>query len=105
MYMLSGAIAHEVKNPMATIITCNEVITDILNRTVKAANCSTNQYTITIDMDEYDFLMRTQESVQKVGAKGMNTINSILTSLKNSVVGDEKKLHPIQECVKQAIDD
>jgi signal transduction histidine kinase/Na+/proline symporter len=106
MHILSGAIAHEVKTPISSIIMCTEVITDILGRTVKTArNSDANKYIITLDKNEYDFLMQAHKSVQKAGAQGINTVNSILTSLKNSVVGDEKKLHLIEECIKQAIDD
>jgi signal transduction histidine kinase len=106
MYMLSGAIAHEVKTPIASMIMCTEVITDILGRTVKAAkNNNASKFTITIDKDEHDFLMQAHRSIQKAGAQSMNTINSILTSLKNSVVGDDKQLYSIEECIKQAIDD
>ena len=106
MHMLSGAIAHEVKTPISSMIMSTQVITEILNRTMnKSKKNNQDEYIIKVDQNEYDFLMQAQQSVQKAGAQSISTINSILLSLKNSVVGDDKKLHLIEECIKQAIDD
>jgi Na+/proline symporter/signal transduction histidine kinase len=106
MHMLSGAIAHEVKTPISSMIMSTQVITEILNRTMnKSKKNNRDEYIIKVDQIEYDFLMQAQQSVEKAGAQSINTINSILLSLKNSVIGDDKKLYFIEECVKQAIND
>jgi signal transduction histidine kinase len=85
---------------------CTETITDILGRTVGVTkNSNTNERKITLVGDEHDLLIQAHNSIKKAGTQGIHTINSILTSLKNSVVGDEKNLHPIKECVNQALDD
>jgi len=106
MHIFSGAIAHEVKSPIASIIMCSEAVTDILRKSVGTVqNDNQNNYTITLAKDEFDLLMQSNKSIQKAGTRGINTVNSILTSLKSSVVGDEKKLHKIEDCVRQAISD
>ena len=106
MHLFSGAVAHEVKSPITSIIMCSEAVTDILSRTVGTAqNDNAGKYTITLAKDEYDLLMQSNKSIYKASARGLNTVNSILTSLKSSVVGDEKQLHLIEKCVKQAIYD
>jgi signal transduction histidine kinase len=85
---------------------CTETITDILGRTVEATrNSNTNERTITLADDEHDLLMQAHKSIKKAGTEGIHTINSILTSLKSSVVGDEKKVYLIKECINRARDD
>lgn len=103
MYVFSGAIAHEVKTPMASMLMCSEAITDVLGRAVNTAQPSNDNYTITLARDEYNLLMHSHQLIKKAGTRGVSTVNSILTSLKSSVIGEEKKLYCVEECVKQAI--
>ena len=104
MHMLGGAIAHEVKTPLSGLIMSTQALDEILGKVMSTARSKDqNKYTVTFDKEEYDFLMQINKSVQKIGQQGISTVDSILTSLKSSVVEDEKKLYPIKECVEQTI--
>lgn len=106
MHVLSGAIAHEVKTPFASMVMFTQFINEILGKTInRVRKNDADEYTITLKKHEYEFLKDANQSVKQVGAQGINTINSILKSLKSSVVGDEKSVYSIEECLKKAINE
>lgn len=105
MHMLSGAIAHELKTPISSMVMFTQFINEILSKTMNSAKQTGDEYIITMNKNEYNFLKEANQSVQQVGAQGISTVNNILNSLKSSVIGDEKSLYSITDCVNKAIKD
>ena len=103
MQMLGGAIAHEVRTPLSGLIMSAQAINEVLGKAMEPAKSKNRKRMFKMDKDDYDYLIQVNESIQKIGKQGVNTVDSILTSLKSSVVGDEKKLYLIKECVEQTI--
>lgn len=106
MQMLGGAIAHEVKTPISAMSMCAQAINDILGKAIgKAKIIDNNAYTITIDKEEYNFLMTINKSVLNLTTQGINVVDGILTSLRNSVIEDEKKVYPINQIIHQTVNE
>lgn len=105
MHMLSGAIAHEVKTPFSSILMSNQIINEILGKDGAVKKIAANKYVITLEENEFDFLIAANQSVKKAGEQGIGMISNILNSLKSTVVDNEKKLYSIEECVKRAVAD
>ena len=105
MKMVGGAIAHEVKSPIATMSMCANALTEVLDKSFETSKKEKDEVLIRLNQDEYDLLQNISKSMQRLSKKGVNTVDNILISLRTSVVANDKKLYSLKHCVKEALEE
>ncbi|MBA8667370.1 hypothetical protein H1Q59_05630 [Holosporaceae bacterium 'Namur'] len=103
MHVFGGAMAHEVKSPLATLNMCAQTINSLVqgafnNKQVKDGNC-----TFTLKEEDADTLAEFTQMLTKVSSQGISTVDGLLASLKSTVIADDKKNITIEECVTTSI--
>ncbi len=108
MKLLGGAIAHEVRSPIATMNMCANVLKEIIDEASSGDEddkANNKNYTLTLTAESYDLLKDITNSINAVSSKGLNAIESILLSLKTSVIADDKQYYFIESCIKDFINE
>lgn len=105
MQAMGGAIAHEVRTPMATISMCADAMNDMLTTAFKKAKKSGNNYMLTIPKDDYETLGNFTNLIKNVSVKSNSIVDNILLSLKTSVVASDKSIYTINEGVQNALEE
>ncbi|KIE05322.1 hypothetical protein NF27_DT00960 [Candidatus Jidaibacter acanthamoeba] len=103
MHMFGGAMAHEVKSPLATLNMCAVTINNLFQGAFDNRQVKDNTYTIKFDKEEGDTLLEFTQMLTKVSSQGISTVDGLLASLKSTVIADDKKNITIEECVTASI--
>ncbi|MBA8667472.1 HAMP domain-containing histidine kinase [Holosporaceae bacterium 'Namur'] len=103
MHIFGGAMAHEVKSPLATLHMCAVTINNLFqgafnNKQVKGDLC-----TFTLNTEDANTLAEFTQMLTKVSSQGISTVDGLLASLKSTVIADDKKNISIEECVTASI--
>ena len=103
--MFGGAIAHEVRSPIASMMMSLDAVNDVLLNSVKDAKDDNEQddYTFKMTKTDYDYLHSNIKTLTKTGARAIGTVNHILTSLNTNVITDGAKPLSIKKIVEDAI--
>ncbi|MBA8666372.1 hypothetical protein H1Q59_00450 [Holosporaceae bacterium 'Namur'] len=100
MHIFGGAMAHEVKSPLATLNMCALTITGQLEKTY---NESHDKEHFSIQKEDMEILLQFSKMLEKVSVQGISTVDGLLTSLKSDVIADDKEVYFIKDCVLQAV--
>ncbi|WP_161791752.1 ATP-binding protein [Candidatus Jidaibacter acanthamoebae] len=100
MHIFGGAMAHEVKSPLATLNMCASTITGQLEKTY---NESHDKEHFSIQKEDMEILLQFSKMLEKVSVQGISTVDGLLTSLKSDVIADDKEVYFIKDCVMQAV--
>ncbi|AIF81932.1 putative periplasmic sensor histidine kinase [endosymbiont of Acanthamoeba sp. UWC8] len=100
MHIFGGAMAHEVKSPLATLNMCASTITGQLEKTY---NESHDKEHFSIQKEDMEILLQFSKMLEKVSVQGISTVDGLLTSLKSDVIADDKEVYFIKDCVLQAV--
>ncbi|WP_039456743.1 sodium:solute symporter family transporter [Candidatus Jidaibacter acanthamoebae] len=103
MHVFGGAMAHEVKSPLATLNMCAQTINNLLHGAFSNKNVKGEIYTVTFDKGDGDTLIEFSQMLTKVSSQGISTVDGLLASLKSTVIADDKKNITIEECVTASI--
>ncbi|MBA8667631.1 hypothetical protein H1Q59_06990 [Holosporaceae bacterium 'Namur'] len=103
MHVFGGAMAHEVKSPLATLNMCAQAINNLVQGAFNNKQVKDNTYTLTLDKEEGDTLLEFSKMLTKVSSQGISTVDGLLASLKSTVIADDKKNITIEECVTASI--
>ncbi|KIE05238.1 hypothetical protein NF27_DT00120 [Candidatus Jidaibacter acanthamoeba] len=103
MHVFGGAMAHEVKSPLATLNMCAVTINNLFQGAFDNKKVKDNTYTFTLDKEEGDTLLEFTQMLTKVSSQGISTVDGLLASLKSTVIADDKKNITIEECVTASI--
>ncbi|AIF81618.1 putative periplasmic sensor histidine kinase [endosymbiont of Acanthamoeba sp. UWC8] len=103
MHIFGGAMAHEVKSPLATLNMCAVTINNLFQGAFDNKKVKDNTYTFTLDKEEGDTLLEFTQMLTKVSSQGISTVDGLLASLKSTVIADDKKNITIEECVTASI--
>lgn len=103
MQLMAGTMAHEVKSPLAVINISAQHLQIIRDSMVKV---DINDQTATLTMEKkiYESLSRTIDALYKTSNQGLETINTLLTSLKNNVIAEDKNYYPIRELIESSLE-
>ncbi len=99
MRLFGGAMAHEVKTPLASINMCAQHVNITLSRMI--AILEENKTDIVIK--ECSELQDLSLTLRKISSQGINTVSSLLTSLKSSVIAVDKSEYFIAKCIDQVL--
>ncbi|ETO18263.1 sensor histidine kinase CqsS [Reticulomyxa filosa] len=103
MQLVGGAMAHEVKSPLATLNMVAQTVEHILEKfTDSAAKNSSHK---NISREDYEYLRELGKDLNKVSRQGIETVNSLLTTLKISIIADDKSKYSANECILAALKD
>jgi len=97
MHLFGGAMAHEVRSPLATLnmgaMQLESVVND-MKTMVKSSN---------LDSSNIQTLSELSEIISKVTKKGINTVEVLLTSLRNNSTSNDKGIYKIKDIINLAI--
>jgi Na+/proline symporter/signal transduction histidine kinase len=102
MEVFSGAMAHEVKSPLATLNMCAQTIDSILNKTFQGPS-QPGKYYVMVEDEDINTLKKFSDMLKKVSKKGISTVDGLLLYLRGNVIADDVKEHSILECVTEAL--
>lgn len=101
MRLFGGAMAHEVKNPLAAVHSSVETAFDIIN---KAQMQETDgKITLVMERNDYDAMCVFLDNAVRVPMKGIKMIETLLHSLKNKVDAKDWREYSVIECINSAI--
>ena len=103
MQTMGGAIAHEVRTPLAVMKMCSETMNGVLSEAFANAKQEGNNYHLSFTAMDYEALNDMNNTIYKVGEKSNHMIDSILLSMKTSVIASDKKTLNIKDVVEEAI--
>ncbi len=96
--LYSGAIAHEVKNPIASINMSAQTLNDIINNS--QIETSGDKVNITLDLAEFDMLKNISKNLESITNHSVSTIDNILSNIKNHNSPEDKGIYNIEEIIK-----
>ncbi len=99
MHVFGGLMAHEVRSPLATIDMYAEHLGSLLEQVAIKKQKKGEFYNIKVKEEELSMIMDAGLTLRKISSRGINTVDSLLTSLKNAVVAVDKKEYSIAECI------
>ncbi|WP_039458936.1 sodium:solute symporter family transporter [Candidatus Jidaibacter acanthamoebae] len=98
MRLFGTSIAHEVKDPLSSLNMCIQHIEMILKKLADSSKLEQ------LEIDNYHSqLVELIEILKNTSIQGIKIIDSLLTSLKSSVIADDRGEYLISECIKQSI--
>ncbi|MBA8666558.1 hypothetical protein H1Q59_01450 [Holosporaceae bacterium 'Namur'] len=102
MQLFGGAIAHEVKTPLATINMGAQYISLLAQKVMD------KKQAISSIAEKDNALKALQETcilLKKASIEGISTVDRLLTSLKAMVIAQDKDEYSIKECLEETIKD
>jgi Na+/proline symporter/signal transduction histidine kinase len=103
MEMFGGAMAHEVKSPLATLNMCAQTVDTLLTKTFQGETEVGDSYYIKVQKEDADILKKFSDMLKKISMKGITTVEGLLLYLKNNIIADDLKEYSILECVNEAL--
>lgn len=103
MQIFGGAVAHEVRSPLASMIMNAEHLSFMLDGMDKVKKSLGDRYRIEITKEDFEEIRNVGKSLHSISVKGIYTIDRLLTALKTNVHDDDKAIYFMQETVKQAL--
>lgn len=101
MRLFGGAMAHEVKSPLAIVHSSAEAARNILNKA--EMQYSAGKVTITLNDNNYNTMRAFLDNAIHVPIKGIRMVDTLLQSLKNKVEAKDCQEYSIIECINGAI--
>lgn len=100
MQLFGGAIAHEVKSPLATINMGAQYIDLVVEKAINQAEKALSEDD---KRNALNSLQETCNMLKKASKDGQNTIDKLLASLKAMVIAQDKEECLIKECIEEAL--
>jgi signal transduction histidine kinase len=94
MEVFGGAMAHEIKSPLATMAMYTQHIQALASKIAK------ENYT-----HEHKQLIEETKILNGVAMQGIKTVENLLMSMKKSVVAEDKKVCKIEDCINAALEE
>ena len=101
--MFGGAIAHEVRSPIAAMMMSLEAVNGILYESTGAITKDKDgKYKFEMDENDYDYLKFHIKSLSNTGARAIGTVNHILTSMKTEIPVEDSEECSVAELVEES---
>jgi len=95
----SSAIAHEMKNPLSSVIMSAQAISVILARS--KYRCVGSE--VAINKTDFEFLNYISRSLEEMSQNTVSTVNNLLNNAKDGMYCDAKQSFKIGEAISQAL--
>ncbi|MBA8667743.1 hypothetical protein H1Q59_07560 [Holosporaceae bacterium 'Namur'] len=103
MHMFGGAMAHEVKSPLATIDMYAGHLGSLLEEATNNKQKQGDFYFFKIKETEFEMILDAGKTLKKISSHGITTVDTLLASMKSSVISDDKKELFMEEFIDLAI--
>ncbi|WP_039454624.1 sodium:solute symporter family transporter [Candidatus Jidaibacter acanthamoebae] len=103
MHMFGGAMAHEVKSPLATMDMYAGHLGSLLEEATNNKQKQGDFYLLKIKETELEMILDAGKTLKKISSHGITTVDTLLTSMKSSVISDDKKELFMEEFIDLAI--
>ncbi|WP_039459285.1 sodium:solute symporter family transporter [Candidatus Jidaibacter acanthamoebae] len=100
MRFFGGAMAHEVKTPLAAIDMCAQHIDITLSRMISTLESGSSGNSVLKECSELKDLALT---LRKISSQGINTVGNLLMSLKSSVIAEDKNEYYLIDCIDHVL--
>lgn len=98
IHFFAGAIAHEVKSPLATVNMCAQNI----NMLIKSAFSGKEAV---FEADQAEMIRSMSSAIVKVSDKGATMVESLLLSMKKEIVVAEKEMRYISSLISSVVEE
>ncbi|AIF81401.1 putative periplasmic sensor histidine kinase [endosymbiont of Acanthamoeba sp. UWC8] len=103
MHMFGGAMAHEVKSPLATMDMYAGHLGSLLEEATNNKQKQGDFYLLKIKETELEMILDAGKTLKKISSHGITTVDTLLASMKSSVISDDKKELFMNEFIDLAI--
>ncbi|AIF81448.1 putative periplasmic sensor histidine kinase [endosymbiont of Acanthamoeba sp. UWC8] len=103
MHMFGGAMAHEVKSPLATMDMYAGHLGSLLEEATNNKQKQGDFYFLKIKETELEMILDAGKTLKKISSHGITTVDTLLASMKSSVISDDKKELFMNEFIDLAI--
>jgi Na+/proline symporter/signal transduction histidine kinase len=103
MHLFGGAMAHEVKSPLATLNMCAQQLNILINKVVETKVEKGGYTTLNLQNKDISLLVELGSVLTQVSKSGVKTVEGLLTSLKSSIVADDKGVYKISKVISLAV--
>ncbi|WP_039457875.1 sodium:solute symporter family transporter [Candidatus Jidaibacter acanthamoebae] len=103
MHIFGGAMAHEVKSPLATMDMYAGHLGSLLEEATNNKQKQGDFYLLKIKETELEMILDAGKTLKKISSHGITTVDTLLASMKSSVISDDKKELFMEEFIDLAI--